>query len=62
MYQVIHELRLYLRGCVGYFGIQEFKYLFHDLDAWIRSRLRSTQLKKWKKPGKIPTDHDQGGF
>ncbi len=53
MYQVIHELNLYLRGWVGYFGIQEFKYLFRDLDAWIRSRLRSIQLKKWKKPGKF---------
>jgi len=50
MYQVIHELSIYLRGWVGYFGIQEFTYLFRDFDAWIRSRLRSTQLKKWKKP------------
>jgi len=53
MYQVIHELSEYVRGWVGYFGIQEFKYLFRDLDAWIRSRLRSMQLKKWKKPGKF---------
>jgi RNA-directed DNA polymerase len=53
MYQVIHVLSIYLRGWVGYFGIQEFNYLFRDLDAWIRSRLRSTQLKKWKKPGKF---------
>jgi len=53
MYQVIHELSLYLRGWVGYFGIQDFKYLFRNLDAWIRSRLRSTQLKKWTKPGKF---------
>jgi len=50
MAQVIHELSIYLQGWVGYFGIQEFKYLFRDLDAWIRSRLRSTQLKKWKNP------------
>ena len=50
MYQVIHELSIYLRGWVGYFGIQEFTYLFRDFDAWIRCRLRSTQLKKWKKP------------
>ena len=28
MYQVIEELSKYLRGWVGYFGIQEFKYLF----------------------------------
>ena len=62
MYQVIHELSLYLRGWVGYFGIQEFKYLFRDLDAWIRSRLRSTQLKKWKKPGKFQRIMIKAGF
>ena len=62
MYQVIHELSIYLRGWVGYFGIQEFKYLFRDLDAWIRSRLRSTQLKKWKKPGKFQRIMIQAGF
>jgi len=62
MYQVIHELSKYLRGWVGYFGIQEFKYLFRDLDAWIRSRLRSTQLKKWKKPGKFQRIMIRAGF
>ena len=62
MYQVIHELSLYLRGWVGYFGIQEFKCLFRDLDAWIRSRLSSTQLKKWKKPGKFQRIMIKAGF
>jgi len=62
MYQVIHELNKYLRGWVGYFGIQEFKYLFRDLDAWIRSRLRSTQLKKWKKPKKFQRIMIMAGF
>jgi len=62
MYQVIHELSLYLRGWVGYFGIQEFKYLFRDLDAWIRSRLRSMQLKKWKKPRKFQQIMIKAGF
>jgi len=62
MYQVIHELSIYLRGWVGYFGLQEFTYLFRDLDAWIRSRLRSTQLKKWKKPGKFQRIMIQAGF
>ena len=33
--------------------IQEFKRIFYDLDAWIRSQLRSMQLKKWKKPEKF---------
>ena len=53
MHRVIHELNQYLRGWIGYFRIQEFRYLFRDLDAWIRSRLRSMQLKKWKKPKKF---------
>jgi len=62
MYQVIHELNEYLRGWVGYFGIQEFRYLFRDLDGWIRSRLRSTHFKEMEEPTEIPTDHDQSGF
>ena len=62
MYQVIHELNKYLRGWMGYFGIQEFKYLFRNLDAWLRSRLRSTQLKKWKKPGKFQRIMIRAGF
>ena len=62
MSQVIHELNKYLRGWVGYFGIQEFKYLFRDLDAWLRSRLRSMQLKKWKKPRKFQRIMIKAGF
>jgi hypothetical protein len=62
MYHVIHELSIYLRGWVGYFGIQEFNYLFRDLDAWIRSRLRSTQLKKWKNPRKFQRIMIKAGF
>jgi len=53
MYELIQELNLYLRGWVEYFRIQEFKTLFRRMDEWIRSRLRSTQLKKWKKPKKL---------
>jgi len=53
MYQIIKELNSHLRGWVSYFGIQEFRMLFRDLDGWIRSRLRSMQLKKWKKPRKF---------
>jgi RNA-directed DNA polymerase len=53
MYQTIQELKVYLRGWVGYFRIQEFRNLFRDLDGWIRSRLRSMQLKKWKNPRKF---------
>jgi RNA-directed DNA polymerase len=27
--------------------------IFRDYDGWIRSRLRSMQLKKWKRPRKF---------
>jgi len=53
MYQLIQLLNEYLRGWVSYFRIQEFKKIFNDLDSWVRSRLRSTQLKKWKSPTKF---------
>ncbi len=62
MRKVIHELNLYLRGWCGYFRIQEFHNIFRDLDAWIRSRLRSVQLKKWKNPRKFQRLMCQAGM
>jgi len=62
MYQLIQDLNLYLRGWISYFRIQEFRYLFRDLDAWIRSRLRSMQLKKWRKPRKFQRIMIKFGF
>jgi group II intron reverse transcriptase/maturase len=50
MSQIIHDLNAYLRGWVGYYHVQEFRRVFRELDAFIRSRLRSRQLMKWKKP------------
>jgi len=58
----VRELNKYLQGWVGYFGIQEFKKLFGDLDGWIRSRLRSMQLKKWKNPHKFQRIMIAAGF
>lgn len=62
MHQIIQDLNQYLQGWVGYFGIQEFKKLFGDLDGWIRSRLRSMQLKKWKNPHKFQRIMIASGF
>ena len=62
MQEVIEKLNKYLKGWIGYFPVQEFKYLFRDLDAWIRSRLRSMQLKKWKKPRKFQRMMIRAGF
>jgi group II intron reverse transcriptase/maturase len=62
MHQNIQELNKYLQGWVAYFGIQEFKMLFRDFDGWIRSRLRSMQLKKWKNPRKFQRIMISSGF
>ena len=62
MYQIIQELNGYLRGWVAYYRIQEFQMLFRDLDGWIRSRLRSVQLKKWKNPRKFQRIMIKSGF
>lgn len=53
MHQIICDLNVYLRGWASYFGIQEFCRILRQLDEFIRNRLRSMQLKKWKKPGKF---------
>jgi group II intron reverse transcriptase/maturase len=62
MHQIIEDLNEYLRGWVAYFGIQEFKKIFQELDGWIRSRLRSMQLKKWKNPRKFQRIMIKAGF
>ncbi len=62
MYQAIQKLSVYLRGWVGYFRIQEFRNLFRDFDGWIRSRLRSMQLKKWKNPRKFQRMMIRAGY
>lgn len=60
--EIIADLNLYLRGWCGHFRIQEFRVIFRDLDAWIRSRLRSMQLKKWKNPRKFQRLMHQAGL
>jgi group II intron reverse transcriptase/maturase len=62
MFQLIQALNEYLRGWANYFKIQEFKTIFRDFDSWIRSRLRSSQLKKWKKPSKFQRMMIRAGY
>jgi RNA-directed DNA polymerase len=62
MHQAIQSLNEYLRGWVAYFRVQEFKKIFSDLDSWIRSRLRSMQLKKWKKPKRFQSMMIRSGY
>lgn len=62
MHQIMQELNKYLQGWVGYFRVQEFKQIFRKLDEFTRSRLRSMQLKKWKKPGKFQRMMVRSGY
>jgi len=62
MRQVILALNEYLAGWVNYFYIQEFRQLFRHLDEWVRSRLRSIQLKKWKNPVKFQRVMIRAGY
>jgi RNA-directed DNA polymerase len=59
---IVQELNLFLRGWVNYFKIQDNKSIFYELDCWIRKRLRSMQLKKWKKPAKFQRVMIKAGF
>jgi len=52
----------YLEGWVGYYRIQEFRKVFGELDGFIRSRLRSMQLKKWKKSAKFQRMMRRAGY
>jgi len=62
MRQVILALNEYLVGWVAYFRIQEFRQIFRHLDEWVRSRLRSIQLKKWKNPVKFQRIMIRAGY
>ncbi|WP_218933101.1 group II intron reverse transcriptase/maturase [Roseimaritima multifibrata] len=44
------ELRRYVRGWMGYFGIASQLKLFDKLDQWIRRRIRMCYWKQWKRP------------
>ena len=46
---VVAELRSYLPGWRLYFQLAETPRIFEDLDKWLRHRLRTAQLKQWKR-------------
>ena len=48
---VVAELRETLLGWKAYFGIAEVLSPLHDIDKWIRRRLRCYQWKQWGRAG-----------
>jgi group II intron reverse transcriptase/maturase len=49
MKTVFTELRGYLKGWKEYFRLADTPRIFSDLDEWIRHRLRTLQLKQWRR-------------
>jgi RNA-directed DNA polymerase len=47
---MVEDLGTYLRGWRGYFGFCQTPSVLHELDAWIRRRLRCVVWKQWKTP------------
>jgi len=46
----LSELRRYIRGWMGYFGLANQLKLFASLDGWIRRRVRQCYWKQWRRP------------
>jgi RNA-directed DNA polymerase len=49
MVQVVEELREYLLGWKAYFGLSQTPKVWRSLDEWLRRRLRTLQLKQWRR-------------
>lgn len=47
---VMHNVKVYIRGWLGYFGIASMKTTMEDWDGWLRRRFRMYIWKQWKKP------------
>ena len=50
MQRRLGELRRYVRGWMGYFGVASQLKLFARLDGWVRRRVRCCYWKQWKRP------------
>jgi RNA-directed DNA polymerase len=46
----LNELRLYLRGWIDYFILEQRKSLAQNLDKWLRRRVRACYWKTWRLP------------
>lgn len=46
----LSELRSYVRGWMGYFGVASQLKLFARLDGWIRRKIRCCYWKQWRRP------------
>lgn len=50
--KVIENVKVFIRGWLGYFGMASMKTTMRKWDEWLRCRYRCYIWKQWKKPGK----------
>ena len=48
--KVMENVKVYIRGWLGYFGIASMKTTMQEWDGWLRRRFRMYIWKQWKKP------------
>ena len=51
--EVIEKLRPYVLGWRAYFALSQTPGVWRELDKWMRHRMRSLQLKQWKRGSTI---------
>ena len=47
---VMRNVKVYIRGWLGYLGIASMKTTMQEWDGWLRRRIRMYIWKQWKKP------------
>ena len=47
--QIAQDLRDYVPGWKAYFRLAQTPTTMHELDAWLRHRLRAIQLRQWRR-------------
>jgi RNA-directed DNA polymerase len=47
--EVLKQLRVYVLGWKGYFRLAQTPGVWRNLDMWMRHRMRTIQLKQWKR-------------
>jgi group II intron reverse transcriptase/maturase len=48
--KVMENVKIYIRGWLGYFGIASMKTTMREWDKWLRRRIRMYIWKQWKNP------------
>ena len=48
--KVMENVKVFIRGWLGYFGIANMKTTMQEWDGWLRRRIRMYIWKQWKKP------------